>query len=158
MVEEARILVRESVVVLLPDMGGQQIVQRRDIASPRQFPAYLQPLRMLAEHRVDDANEGFVAVEQSMPPGQEIPFQPALALVLAQHGVQHAASRREELVVAEFTRVPLTIGDLEDRLQEVRDGFIRTEDTEVMLVLIQLGNIAQERTQHERIFDLHCTR
>src|ERR1700683_1531788 len=118
MVEEAGILVRESVVILLPDMGGQQIVQRRDIAPPRQFTAYLQPLRMLAEHRVDDADEGFITVEQSVPPGQEIAFQPALALVFAQHRIQNAASRCEELVVAEFTRIPLAIGDLEDCLKE----------------------------------------
>ena len=36
-VEEAGILVREAVVILLPDVGGQQIVQRRDLPPPGQF-------------------------------------------------------------------------------------------------------------------------
>jgi nucleotide-binding universal stress UspA family protein len=38
-----------------------------------------------------------------------VSFQPTLALVLAQHRVQHAALRREELIVAEFTRIPLGV-------------------------------------------------
>jgi len=37
-VEEARILMREAVVILLPDMRGEQIIQRRDIPPPGQFP------------------------------------------------------------------------------------------------------------------------
>ena len=37
-VEEAWVLVGESVMVLLPDVGGEQIVQRGDIAPPRKFP------------------------------------------------------------------------------------------------------------------------
>ena len=36
-VEEAGILVREAVVILLPDVGGEQIVQRRDLPAPGQF-------------------------------------------------------------------------------------------------------------------------
>jgi hypothetical protein len=113
---------------------------------------------MLAEHRVDDADECLVAVEESVSSGQEIPFQPTLALVFAQHGIQNAAIWREELVVADFAVIPLAIGDLEDRLQEIRDCFIRAEDTEVALVLIQSGDIAQERAQHERVLNLHGTR
>jgi hypothetical protein len=35
MVEEARILMREAVVVLLPYMGGEQVVERGDLAPPR---------------------------------------------------------------------------------------------------------------------------
>src|SRR5262249_8278118 len=38
-VEETRILVRESVVVLPPNRGGDQEVQRRDIAPPREMVA-----------------------------------------------------------------------------------------------------------------------
>ena len=35
-VDEARVLVREAVVVLAPDVRGQQVVQRGDLAPPRQ--------------------------------------------------------------------------------------------------------------------------
>ena len=34
---KAGILVREAVVILLPDVGGEQIVQRRDLPAPGQF-------------------------------------------------------------------------------------------------------------------------
>jgi phage tail protein X len=98
-VEEAGILVREAVVILLPDVGGEQIVQRRDLPPPGQFQRYLQPLGVLAEHRIDDANEGLIAVEQPVPPGQQISFQPTLALVLAEHRVQHASGGREEFII-----------------------------------------------------------
>src|ERR1700722_3577276 len=33
-VEKSRILVREAVVILLPDVGSEQIVQRRDLSAP----------------------------------------------------------------------------------------------------------------------------
>jgi len=75
---------------------------------------------MLAEHRIDDANEGFIAVEQPVPPGRQISSQPTLALVLAEHRVQYASGRREEFIVIYFSGVPLTIGDLENRAQEIR--------------------------------------
>ena len=99
MVEETGILVREAVVILLPDMGGEQIVQRSDLPAPGQFQCYLQPLGVLAEHRVDDANEGLIAVEQPMPSGEQISFQPTLALVFAEHRVQHASGGREEFII-----------------------------------------------------------
>ena len=150
-VEETGILVREAVVILLPDVGGEQIVQRRDLPAPGQFQRYLQPLGVLAEHRVDDANEGLVAVEQPVPPGQQISFQPTLALVLAEHRVQHASGGREEFIILHFPGVPLTVGDFKNRAQEIRECLIGTEDAEITLILIQLGHVAQELAQHERI-------
>ena len=146
---------REAVVILLPDVGGEQIVQRRDLPPPGQFQTYLQPLGVLAEHGVDDANEGFVAVEQPVPPGEKISFQPALALVLAEHGVQHASGGREKFVVLYFARVPLTVGDFKNRAQEIRERLVGTEDAEITLILIQLGHVAQEVTQHQRVLGVH---
>ena len=110
---------------------------------------------MLAEHRVDDANEGLIAVEQPVPPGQKISFQPALALVLAEHRVQHASGGREEFIILYFPCVPLTVGDFKNRAQEIRECLIGTEDTEITLILIQLGHVAQEVTQHERVLGVH---
>ena len=34
-VEKARILMREAIVILLPDVGSKQIVQRRNLPAPR---------------------------------------------------------------------------------------------------------------------------
>src|SRR5665648_1141471 len=130
---------REAVVILLPDVGGEQIVQRGDLPAPGQFQRYLQPLGVLAEHRVDDANEGLIAVEQPVPPGQQISFQPTLALVLAEHRVQDASGGREEFIIFYFPGVPLTIGDFKDRTQEIRDRLIGTEDPEITLILIPVS-------------------
>ena len=106
---------------------------------------------MLAEHRVDDADEGLVAVEQPVPPGEQISFQPTLALVLAEHRVQHASGGREEFIIVDFPGVPLTVGDFKHRAQEIRECLIGTEDAEIALVLVQLGHVTQELAQHERV-------
>ena len=91
-IDEARVLVGEAVVVLPPDMGGEQVVQRRDRLAPRDCPADLQPLGVLVEHRIDDVDEGLVAGEEAVAAGEQVAFQPALAQVLAQH-LHHAARR-----------------------------------------------------------------
>jgi len=70
MIEEPGILMGEAVVILLPHVRGQQIVERGNRPPPGQFPAHLEPLRVLTEHRVDDANEGLVAVEKPVASGQ----------------------------------------------------------------------------------------
>jgi len=154
-VKKSWVLMGEAVVILLPHMRGQEEVQRRDIASPGQLIADLQPFRMLAEHGVDDANEGFITIEESMPASEKIPLQPTLALVLAQHRVQHAPFGRKEHVIAVLARIPLTVGDLKYGLQKIRDRLIGTEHAKVSFVLIQLGDISQERTQHQRVLNLY---
>src|SRR5664280_1510405 len=50
MVEETRILMCESVMILLPYMRSEQKVKRGYLSSPWQLQSYLQPLGMLAEH------------------------------------------------------------------------------------------------------------
>ena len=60
-----------------------QVVQRTDRAPPGDIMTDLQPLGVLIEHRIDDVDERLVTGEEPVPPGQQIAFQPALALVLA---------------------------------------------------------------------------
>ena len=74
---------------------------------------------MLAEHRIDDANERFVTIEYSMAARQQIAFQPALALMLAQHGIHYTPGGRQELIVLLLARMPLAVGHLEYGAQEV---------------------------------------
>jgi hypothetical protein len=81
-IQEPGVLVGEAVVILLPDMGGQHIVQRRDRPAPRQLLGDLQPLGVLVEHRIDDVDERLIAVEQAVAAGEQISLQPALALML----------------------------------------------------------------------------
>src|ERR1700735_3996787 len=90
-----------------------------------------------------------------MSPRQKITLEPALALMLAEHGVQNAALRREKFIVAHFARVPLTIGDFEDIAKEVRKRLVRTEDAEVALVLVEARHVAQEFAQHHRVLRTH---
>ena len=96
-VDEARVLVAEAVVVLAPDERAQDVVERGDRPPPRDVAGHLQPLRVLVEHRVDDVDEGLVAVEEAVPPGQEVALQPALALVLGED-LHHPALGRLVLV------------------------------------------------------------
>ena len=49
---------------------------------------------MLIEHRIDDVSERLVGVEYAVATGKQIPFQPALALMLAEH-LHHSALRRK---------------------------------------------------------------
>ncbi len=67
---------RKAVVVLLPDMRGQQVVERCDRLSPWDLAAYLQPPGVLVEHRIDDVDEGLVAREQAVAPSEQIAFEP----------------------------------------------------------------------------------
>jgi hypothetical protein len=106
-VDEAGILVREAVVILPPDMRGQQIIQRGDLAPPRQLRGDLQPLRVLIEHRIDNVDERLITIEESMPPGEQVAFKPPLALMLAQHRVQHAPRGREEFIIRYDGGIPL---------------------------------------------------
>ena len=79
MIDEAGVLMAQAIMILTPDMTGEQIIERSDRAPPVEPARHLEPLGMLIEHRIDDVDEGLVAVEQAMPSGQQIAFQPALA-------------------------------------------------------------------------------
>jgi hypothetical protein len=79
-VQKAGILVSQTIVVLAPDERRDQKIERRDGNSR------LQPLCVLVVHRIDDVDEGLIAVEASMATGQKIAFQPASGSVLAGRG------------------------------------------------------------------------
>ena len=110
---------REAVVILPPDMARQQIVQRRDRLPPRQSARDLQPLGVLVEHRIDDVRKRLVGIEQTVASGQQVALEPSLALVLAQN-LEHAAVRREPLVVGLPSPLPTASRRLEYRVEAVR--------------------------------------
>ena len=112
MVEKARVLMGETIVILLPDVRAEQVVQRGNLAPPRKFGGHLQPFRMLSEHRIDDANEPLIAVEQTMASGQQIAFEPPLALMLAEHAVEDPTLRGQKFVVLRGIGIPLPVGNL----------------------------------------------
>ena len=66
-IDEAGVLMGESVVILAPDVGGQKVVQGGNRPAPRDIPRDLEPLGMLIEHGVHNVDEGFVAREEAVP-------------------------------------------------------------------------------------------
>ena len=125
-IDEARILVGEAVVILPPDMRREQIIQRRDRLAPRDCFGGLQPFCMLIEHRVDDVGERLVARKKPVAAGEQVSFEPALAEMLAQDF--HDAAVDAEIDVDVFKAChPLLSAGLVNCIETVRGGLVRTE-------------------------------
>ena len=73
MIDEARVLMGKAVMGLLPDVRGEQVIQRRDFSSATATERDFQPLGVLVEHRIDDVNKCLVAIEEPMPPVSRYP-------------------------------------------------------------------------------------
>ena len=88
---------------------------------------------MLVDHRVDDVDEGFIAVEQAVPSREQVSLQPALALVLRQH-FDDTAGAGEMLVHLrpEEFGVPLLVGGVEDGLQAIGRGLVGPEYPDIV--------------------------
>ena len=67
-IKESRVLMGEAIMVLTPHGGSKQDIQRRHFGSPFDFETLLNSFAVLVNHRVDDVDERFVAIQQSMPP------------------------------------------------------------------------------------------
>ena len=103
-------------------------------------------------------DKGFVGGEEAVSAGQQIAFEHALHRVLAEH-LDDAAIGRQLAAVLVFREVlldPEFLGDLVDGLQLVRGGFVRSEDAEVVHVL--LHHVAQEDAQRRDILGLDGSR
>ena len=118
-VDEAGILMAEAVVILSPDVRREQVVERGDRPPPRNVTRHLQPLGVLVEHRVDDVDERLVAGEEAVAAGEQVAFEPALALVLAQH-FHDAAVGRDVIVVGENLGGRAAVRHLEHGVPAVR--------------------------------------
>ena len=113
-VEEAGVLMREAVVVLLPDVGGEDVVEAGDVAPPGQLVADLEPLGVLAEHGVHYADEGLIAVEEAVAAREQIALEHALADVLGEHGVHDTAVGGEVVVDVACLAVPGAVSYLKN--------------------------------------------
>src|ERR1700733_3421487 len=105
---------------------------------------------MLVEHGIDDVDEGLIAIEEPVAAGEEIPFKPAFALMLAQH-FHHAPLGSEKFILRVNRSAPLAVGGLEYRLQTVRQRLVGPEDAKVALWIIQLHDVAQKAPEHVRV-------
>ena len=137
---------REAVVVLLPDVRGQAGSSATRSAAARAVPRHLQPLGVLAEHRIDDPDEGLVAVEEAVPPGQQIALEPCLrtdARSASSRSRDHPVRRNSSFV--SVPRVPLSVRDLEDRAEQIRQRLVGTEDSEIALRLVSLRTTSRRK-------------
>ena len=147
MVDEAGVLMGEPVVVLAPDVRAEEVGERCDRPAPGQCPRDLQPLRVLVQHRIDDVDERFIAVEDAVATRQQVALEPALAKVFGQH--LHHPAVRPQVVVERLQRShERPVGDLEDGPQPVRGGLVRPKDAEGPVVAG--GHIPEEGAQHPR--------
>ena len=102
--------------------------------------ADLQPFGVLVEHRIDDVDERLVAGEEAVPAGQEIAFQPTLALVLAQH-LHHPAIRGKVFIGFEVLGIPCFWGHFEYIAKPIRSRLVGPEDAEVLAVVVELHHV-----------------
>ena len=153
-VDEARVLMGEAVMILTPDGGADEDVERGNRRPPGNFDfRLLQPLGVLVHHRVDDVGERLVGVEQDVAAGEQIALHPALQRVLAQH-LHHAAVGRELAAVGVFGLdfgEPGLAARLVDRLQAVGRGLVGAEDPEIVHVVAH--HVAQELPEHVGVLD-----
>src|SRR5271165_6141263 len=132
-IDETGILMRESVVILAPDMRGEQVVQRGNLPPPRQVRRDLQLLGVLVEHRIDDVDERLVAVEKAVSTGKQVALEPTLALVFAEH-LHYPPRGREKFVVRLSCGVPLALGYFKEGFQTVGERLVRAKNPEISLL------------------------
>lgn len=157
MVQKAGVLVGVAVVVLLPDVGGQNQVQRGDALAPRQLVADLEPLGVLRYHGIHHADEALVAGKEAVSAGEQIALKPTLAHMLGQHRVHDAAVVGQELVAGDNRGVPIALGGLKALVQAVGHRLVRSEDTEVLRVGVQLEDVADVAAEFNHILLLNRT-
>jgi hypothetical protein len=102
---------------------------------------------VLVEHRVDDVDEGLVAIEEAVPAGEQVALEPALAEVLAQH-LDDLTVGREVLVRGQDLGVPRARGGGEDVREPVRRGLVGAEEPEVAGVA--RDDVSEEAAEHPR--------
>lgn len=76
---------REPVVILAPDGGSDEQIQRGDICPPAKMIAAFQSFCVLIEHAVDDMDECFISREKPVTTRKQISFQPSFKRVLTEH-------------------------------------------------------------------------
>ena len=94
-------------------------------------------------------NERLVTVEEPVAPGQEVPFEPALALMLREH-FDNPTVGRQMVITGPDRGLPDAVGHFEDVLEPVGGGLIRTEDPEIRR--IGRCDVAQPRPENSGRF------
>jgi len=67
-------LLAKAIVVLPPDVRGEQVVEGGDRSAPANVTATLKPLGVLIEHRVNNVDKCLIAGKEAMTPCEQIAF------------------------------------------------------------------------------------
>src|SRR4029077_850330 len=97
----------ESVMILPPNCGRNQDIQRCDTGTPRQVIADRKPFGVLVEHRIDDMDKRFVRRNKAVSSCEKVALKHAFDRVLTQHLDDSAIGRKLSTVLV-FRKV---IGD-----------------------------------------------
>lgn len=139
-VDKARVLVREAVVVLTPDVARQQNVEAADGGTPRNLAlGGLEPFAVLVDHGIDHVDKALVGAPHAGASGKHVGLEETLTLVLGQL-LDNLTGTGQQLVVGLVpvkAGIPLLFGHLVGSLQAVGRGLVGTEDAEVVHVLGQ---------------------
>ena len=100
---------------------------------------------MLVEHRINNVDECLVAIEKAVSSGQQITFQPAFTLMLAQH-FHDPSRRRQPLIIGLRGGIPLALGHVEQCFKSIRQRLVRAEDAEIPGRHVANRHVAQKRS------------
>jgi hypothetical protein len=100
---------------------------------------------VLVEHRVDDVDEGLVAVEHPVAAGEQVTLEPALAEVLGED-LHHAPVHRQVIVAVQHLCLPHAVGDLEHVAEAVGGGLVGPHQAKALGVA--RDDVAQEASEH----------
>ncbi len=102
-------------------------------------------------------NEGFVAVEHAVAPREQVAFQPAFALMLAEH-FHHAPLGSEQVVARAQLTHPLPVGLLEHGRELIGHGLVRAKQAKVAALVVERDHVAQEAADHGGVALAHRAR
>ncbi len=111
---------------------------------------------MLIKHRIDDVNKRFVTRKNPVSTGQQISFEPALALMLAEH-FHDPAVGGNVIVEGKYFGGGFASGDVEQSSESVGHGFVGAEYAEVLRGGVQFQHISQKLSLNFCRLPFHST-
>ena len=72
--DEGRVLMREAIVLLSSPSTSLDVIQTREVASPRRFPGHLVEFTVLYHHGVNDSKETLIGREDAGASRQRVAF------------------------------------------------------------------------------------
>src|SRR5262249_30902544 len=90
--------------------------------------------------------KGFVRRKQAMPSGEQVPFEPAMTKMFAQY-LHHTSIWSNMIINPNNLLHGGAVLDLEDSAQAIGIGFIRAEETEILLLCVSREDVAHQLSE-----------